>query len=104
MATKNTTRKKKDNTTSEVVGAGVGVAGGAAAGAAAGAAIGSAVMPGAGTAVGGAIGAVVGAVGGGFAGKAVADYVDPREEEAYWRKEYLSRPYYREETKYEQIK
>lgn len=103
MATKTKTRKKKDNTTSQIVGASVGVAGGAAAGAAAGAAIGS-VVPGLGTAIGGAVGAVVGGVGGGFGGKAVADYVDPVEEEKYWQEQYSSRPYYKEGTQFEQLK
>src|SRR5262245_4318671 len=47
METKTKPRKKKDNTTSEMIGTGVGVAGGAVAGAA----VGTAVTPGVGTAV-----------------------------------------------------
>jgi uncharacterized protein (TIGR02271 family) len=88
MATKNTKRNKKDNTTSKIIGAGVGGAGGAAAGAA----VGTAVMPGVGTAVG----AVVGAVAGGAAGTAVGAYVNPAQEERYWEEHYPSRPYYDE--------
>jgi uncharacterized protein (TIGR02271 family) len=88
--------KKKDNTTSEMIGAGVGVAGGAAAGAA----VGTAVAPGVGTAVG----IVVGALAGGIAGKTVADYVDPVEEEKYWKEEYTSRPYYREGTSFNEYR
>src|SRR5205823_6041354 len=66
-------------------------------------AIGS-VVPVVGTAAGGVVGAVVGAVGGGAAGVAVAEYVDPAEEEAYWQKEYPNRPYYRETAAYEEVK
>jgi hypothetical protein len=103
MATKATTRKKNDNTTSQIVGAGAGMAGGAAAGAAGGAAIGS-VVPGIGTAIGGVIGGVVGAVGGGFGGKAVADYVDPAQEEKYWQEQYPSRPYYKEGAQFDHVR
>ena len=78
---------------SHPVGAGVGAAGGGIAGAAAGAAIGSAV-PGIGTVAGGVIGAVVGGTGGGLAGKAVAEQIDPTAEDAYWRDNYKTRPYY----------
>jgi len=94
MATKNMKRKKNDNTTSKVVGAGAGGGGGAVAGAA----IGTAVMPGIGTAVG----ALVGAVAGGATGTAVADYVDPAEEEKYWKENYPSRPYYKDDVEFEQ--
>jgi hypothetical protein len=73
---------------SHPVGTGLGAAGAGAAGAA----IGS-VIPGVGTAIGGAIGAVVGAVGGGLAGKAVAESVNPTDEDAYWRENYKTRPY-----------
>jgi hypothetical protein len=67
------------------VGTGVGAAGGGAAGAA----IGSVAGP-----VGTLVGAAVGAVAGGLAGKGVAEMVDPTIEEAYWRENYTSRPYY----------
>jgi len=66
---------------------------GAASAGAAGAVIGS-VVPGIGTVIGGAVGAVVGAVGGGLAGKAVAESLNPTDEDAYWRNEHKNRPYY----------
>ena len=70
---------------SHPIGTGVGAAlGGAAAGAAAGTVVGP---------VGTIIGAAVGAVVGGLAGKGVAEMVDPTAEEAYWRENYVSRPY-----------
>jgi len=43
---------------------------------------------------------VVGAVAGAFAGKAVADVVDPAEEEKYWEENYTTRPYYKEGAKF----
>jgi uncharacterized protein YcfJ len=58
----------------------------------AGVAIGTVLGP-AGSLVGGAIGAVVGAVAGGLAGKAVAEGVNPSEEDAYWSTNYANRPY-----------
>lgn len=68
------------------VGTGLGAAmGGAAAGAAAGVVGGP---------VGALAGAVVGAVAGGLGGKAVAESVNPTAEEAYWRDNYQSEPYY----------
>lgn len=73
---------------SHPVGTGIGALGAGAAGAA----IGS-VIPGVGTAVGGAVGAVVGAVGGGLAGKAVAESINPTDEDAYWRENYKNQPY-----------
>lgn len=85
---------------SHPIGTGVGAAGGGAAGAAAGAAIGS-VVPGAGTVVGGVIGAVVGATGGGLAGKGVAEQVNPTAEDAYWRENYKTRPYYTADSSYD---
>ena len=81
-------------------GTAVGTTGGGLAGAAAGAAIGSAV-PGIGTVAGGIAGAVIGGVGGGLAGKAVAEHFDPTAEDAYWRENYRTRPYYAAEYDYE---
>ena len=66
------------------VGVGVGAAGGGAAGGAIGATAGP---------VGAVVGAAVGAVAGGLAGKAVAERIDPTVEDAYWRANYLNRPY-----------
>lgn len=68
----------------------VGVAAGGSAGAATGAAIGAAV----GGPVGAVVGGAIGAVAGGLTGKAVAEVIDPTVEEAYWKKNYQSRPYY----------
>ncbi len=67
------------------VGTGIGAAATGAAIGAAGGAIGGPV--------GAAVGAVVGAVGGGLAGKAAAEHINPTAEEAYWRKNFASRPY-----------
>jgi len=67
------------------VGVGVGAVAG---GAAAGAAVGTVAGP-IGTGIGAAVGAVVGA----FGGKAVAEAIDPTEEQAYWRENYASRDY-----------
>lgn len=78
----------------------VGVGIGAAATGAAGAAIGS-VVPGVGTVIGGAIGAIIGAIGGGYAGKGIAEAIDPTTEDAYWRDELKNRPYYDERFNYE---
>ncbi len=67
------------------VGTGVGVVGGAVAGAAAGMAAGPLGM---------AVGGVAGAVVGGLAGRAVAEVVNPADEEAHWRDRYTQEPYY----------
>jgi hypothetical protein len=67
------------------VGTGIGAAAG---GMAAGAAAGSVAGP-----IGTAAGAAVGAIVGGLAGKGIAEKIDPTIEEAYWRENYVSRPY-----------
>ena len=67
------------------VGTGIGAAAG---GMAAGAAAGSVAGP-----VGTVVGAAVGAVAGGLAGKGIAEKIDPTIEEAYWRENYVGRPY-----------
>lgn len=73
-------------------GSGIGAAvGGAAAGAAAGLAAGP---------IGTVAGAVIGGVAGGLAGKAVAESIDPTVETAYWRDEYVNRPYYNNQYDY----
>jgi hypothetical protein len=67
------------------VGSGLGAAaGGAAAGAAGGAVAGP---------VGAVAGAIIGGLVGGLAGKGVAEYIDPTDEEAYWREEHRNREY-----------
>lgn len=70
------------------VGVGLGAAAG---GIAAGAAAGTMAAGPIGTAVGAAVGAIVGGLG----GKAVAEGVNPTEEERYWRDNYQAEPYYR---------
>ncbi|PYQ67242.1 MAG: hypothetical protein DMF54_05135 [Acidobacteria bacterium] len=78
---------------SHPIGTGVGATGGAATGAAVGGAVGGPI--------GAAVGGVAGAVGGGAAGHAVAEGLDPTVEEAYWRRTYITRPYYRAGRTYE---
>ena len=75
------------------VGTGIGAAAG---GMAAGAAAGSVAGP-----VGTVAGAAIGAVVGGLAGKGVAEMIDPTIEEAYWRENYQSRPYFRSGSSYD---
>lgn len=75
------------------VGTGIGAAGGAVAGAVVGTAVGGPV----GTLVGGALGAATGAL----TGQAVADAVNPTEEDAYWRENYSDRDYVKRERPYE---
>ena len=75
----------------------VGVAGGGTGGALAGAAIGGAV----GGPVGAVVGGVIGAVGGGLAGKGAAESVNPTEEEAYWRQNHKSRPYFQSDKDFD---
>jgi len=84
------------------VGVGIGaVAGGAAAGFATGAVVASVAGP-IGTAVGGAVGAAIGAIAGGLAGKGIAESINPTAENAYWRDNYLSRPYVDEDASYDE--
>lgn len=75
------------------VGTGLGAAAG---GMAAGAAVGTVAGP-----VGTALGAAVGAVVGGLAGKGIAEMIDPTAEEAYWRENYDTQPYYESTYTYE---
>src|SRR5215207_11085068 len=82
---------------SHPIGTGVGAAGGGAAGAAIGAAVSGPAAP-----VGAAIGAVVGAVAGGLAGKGAAEAVNPTNEDAYWRENYSTRPYYESGYSYDE--
>jgi hypothetical protein len=44
----------------------------------------------------------VGGVAGGYAGKAVAEAIDPTVEEAYWRENYRNRPYYDTDLEYDE--
>jgi hypothetical protein len=78
---------------SHPVGTGLGAAAG---GMAAGAAAGTVAGP-----VGTVVGAAVGAVVGGLAGKGIAEKIDPTIEEAYWRENYMSRPYVNKSYSYD---
>jgi hypothetical protein len=78
----------------------VGTGVGAAAGGAAGAALGS-IVPGIGTVIGGVVGTIVGATGGGLVGKEVAESLNPSQEDAYWRENYKTRPYYSTDVAYD---
>lgn len=51
--------------------------------------------------IGAVVGAVVGSVAGGLVGKGVAEAVNPSLEEEYWRENYNSRPYVKEDDTYE---
>lgn len=79
---------------SHPVGTGVGATGGAMTGAAIGGAVGGPV--------GAVVGGVVGAVAGGAAGHAVAEGLDPTVEDAYWRQNYNTRPYYKTGRAYDE--
>lgn len=77
------------------VGVGTGAAGGGIAGAVIGAAVGGPI--------GAGVGAVVGAVTGGMAGKEAAEAINPTTEHAFWRTEYRSRPYFTQDSPYEEF-
>ena len=77
------------------VGTGAGAAAGGAAGAVAGAAFGGPV--------GAVVGGAVGAVAGGLAGKGIAEAIDPTAEDAYWRENYRTRPYYESAVSYDEL-
>ena len=85
-------KHKDDESGAHPVGVGVG----AASGAATGAVVGSAGGP-----VGTAVGALVGGVTGGLAGKGVAEAINPKFEDEYWRETYAARNYVREGEDYE---
>lgn len=70
------------------------------AGAGTGALAGAVVGGPAGAAIGGAVGALLGAL----AGKAVEHAVDDEKEDAYWRQQYPTRPYARDEGSYDQYR
>lgn len=86
------------------VGTGVGATAGGAAGAAAGAAVGAATGTAAGGPIGTGVGIVAGAIAGGLGGKAVAEKVNPTQEEAYWRENYSKEPYYDRNYEYSDYK
>ena len=78
------------------VGVGVGAIAG---GAATGAAVGTVAGP-----IGTGIGAAVGAIVGGLVGKGIAEGVNPTVEDAYWRDNYATRPYYEAGRPYEEYR
>lgn len=78
---------------SHPIGTGTGAVGGAVTGAAVGGAVGGPV--------GAVVGGVAGGIAGGAAGHAVAEAVNPTVEDAYWRKTYNTRPYYKAGRAYE---
>jgi hypothetical protein len=71
---------------------------GAAAGALGGAVVGGAV----GGPVGATIGGAAGAVGGGLTGHETSEGVNPTIEDKYWREQFASRPYVRDDAKYDE--
>ena len=77
----------------------VGTGLGAGAGGLAGAAIGSLAGP-----IGTGVGAVVGAVAGGLGGKAAGEAIDPTVQDAYWEKNYKSRPYASQNIEYKEYR
>ncbi len=79
----------------------VGTGAGALAGGATGAAIGAAIGGPIGAPAGAIIGGLVGAVGGGYAGKGIAESVNPTEENAFWESNYRHAPYHESEYGYE---
>lgn len=78
----------------------VGTGAGALAAGAAGAAIGAAIGGPIGAPVGAAIGGIVGAVGGGYAGKGVAESINPTEESAFWESNYRNASYHESDYDY----
>lgn len=69
---------------------------GATSGGIVGGVIGSVVGP-----IGAAVGVVIGTVAGGLVGHSAGELIDPTKEEAYWREEYLKRPYYEPNFEYD---
>jgi hypothetical protein len=76
----------------------VGTATGGTGGALAGAAIGGAV----GGPVGAVIGGAAGAIAGGLGGHAAGEAVNPTVEDSYWRENYKTRPYARDNASYDE--
>ncbi len=79
----------------------VGTGAGALAGSATGVAIGAAIGGPIGAPVGAAIGGIVGAVGGGYAGKGIAESINPTEENAFWESNHRNAPYHESGYGYE---
>ena len=81
---------------SHPLGTGTGALAAGAAGAAIGAAIGGPI----GAPLGAVIGGVVGAVGGGYAGKGIAESINPTEENAFWESNYRDASYHEKDYDY----
>ncbi len=81
---------------SHPVGTGTGALAAGAAGAAIGAAIGGPI----GAPLGAVIGGVVGAIGGGYAGKGIAESINPTEENAFWESNYRDASYHEKDYDY----
>jgi hypothetical protein len=81
---------------SHPVGTGAGASGGALAGAAIGGAVGGPV--------GAAVGGAAGAVAGGLGGHEVAEKINPTVEDQYWRENFQSRPYVRDNATYDDFR
>ena len=60
------------------------------------------MVPGVGNVVGAVVGGLVGGAIGALTGKAIADSIDPKVEDEYWRQNYSSRPY-AADTSYEDL-
>jgi hypothetical protein len=94
------TREDNDSNPDPITGAPgshpVGTGVGAASGGATGAAIGAAAGP-----VGAVVGAAIGAVVGGYAGKGVAEMIDPTAENAHWRDNYQNESYVNRDLGYD---
>jgi hypothetical protein len=78
------------------IGTGLGAAGAGVAGAAIGATIAGPI--------GAAIGAAAGAIAGGLGGSNAAESINPTTEHAYWKENYASRPYVREDAAFDDYK
>ncbi len=81
---------------SHPVGTGVGALAAGATGAAIGGVIGGPV----GAPLGAVIGAIAGAVGGGYAGKGIAESINPTDEDTYWQSNYHKAPYHEADYDY----
>src|SRR5512138_1398017 len=101
MAESRKDRDDKRDDKKDVAGAVGGAFAGGAVGGVAGGALAGAAAGGLGGPAGAAIGAAVGAVAGAVGGKAIADRINPQEEDAYWQSTYSSRSYVSPGSTYE---
>ena len=103
MATKHTTKRELDEHRDPITG----TPGAHPVATGVGAAVTGAALGAAGGALGGpagvAVGAAAGGVIGGLAGSAAGEELDPLKEEAYWREQYATRPYYSGEFTFDEV-